>query len=42
VPNAVAGAAVGLSTIGLVAMLLVFVPQPVEMGGKLRWPWRRP
>lgn len=42
VPNAVAGAAVGLATIGLVAMLLVFVPQPVEMGGKLRWPWRRP
>ena len=42
VPNAVAGAAVGLACLALVAMLLVFVPQPSDVSGKLRWPRRRP
>lgn len=42
VPNAVSGAAVGLVTLALMAMLLVFVPQPVDVGGRLRLPWRRP
>lgn len=41
VPNAVSGAAVGLASLALVAMLLVFVPEPVDVGSKLRLPWRR-
>lgn len=42
VPNAVAGAAAGLAALALMAMLMVFVPEPVNAGGKLRFPWRRP
>lgn len=42
VPNAVVGAAAGLATLAFVAMLLVFVPEPVRVGDKLRSPWRRP
>ena len=42
VPNAVAGAAVGLATLALVSMLLVFVPQPTDVRGQLRWPRRPP
>lgn len=42
VPNAVTGAAVGLATLAFVSMLLVFVPAPADVGGKLRLPWRRP
>ncbi len=42
VPNAVAGAAVGLTTLALVSMLLVFVPEPADVSDKLRSRWRRP
>lgn len=41
VPNAVAGAATGLSALAFTAMLLVFVPEPASTSGGFRLPWRR-